>query len=306
MDPKAKRRVPRVVMIGVPLMFIGLVVFLVSMAYRSNKVSRAESPGASVVVSSPAANEFLYCTDCHGDFDKVFTEGLVKDLKFTHAMHFSKVADCSVCHPPETHVPDRINKPTMSRCFTCHGTTKTAIVLSTCTTCHPPDIPQKPTSHLTSTWLPGGHTKEATKDQFLCLTCHQQKFCQSCHVLAMPHPAGWAELPHAQTFFADPGVCTQCHVRTPQTYDYCDRCHHPQGPKDVAWRAYHPTAVTTSGADTCFQCHADQTCRTCHGTGKENFSADQALLLAQPGQTPVPSPAPTSTPSYASTSTPSG
>lgn len=301
MDPTPKRRVPRIVMIGVPALFLGLVLFLISMAYRSDKVSRAESPGPAVILSSPAANEFLACTDCHGDLDKVFKAGQITNLKFTHAMHFSKgVSDCSVCHPPETHTPDRINKPTMSRCFTCHGTTKGAIVPSTCTTCHPPDIPQKPTSHLSSTWLPGGHAKEAAKDQFLCLTCHQQKFCQSCHGLTMPHPTGWAELPHAQAFFTDPGVCTQCHVRTPQAYDYCDTCHHPQGPKDVAWRTYHSTAVKTNGADTCFQCHSDQTCRTCHSTGRENFSADQALLLTSSGQ------APTSTPTSSPTSTPSG
>ncbi len=41
MDPTPKRRVPRIVMIGVPVLFLGLVLFLISMAYRSNKVSSA-------------------------------------------------------------------------------------------------------------------------------------------------------------------------------------------------------------------------------------------------------------------------
>ncbi len=293
MEPRPKRRIPRVVMFAVPAIFLGLVIFLVSIAYSSNKAARSTPTPTAVATVVAETDSFLTCTDCHGDLDKVFKEGKVPELsKFTHEMHFGKgVSDCSVCHVPDTHMPDRINKPTMSRCFTCHGTTKTSIVQSTCETCHPPGIEQKPTSHLTSTWLPGGHAKAAREDQFACLTCHQESFCTSCHGLEMPHPEDWATELHAVTYFDNPATCEQCHPQPPDQHDFCDKCHHPTGPDDVAWRAFHPTAIANRGASNCFQCHSDQTCRTCHNKGVEDLSADKTKLTGV--TSPVPSPSTT-------------
>jgi len=291
-------------MFAVPAMFLGLVLFLVSIAYSSNKSARSTPTPTEVATVAVATDDFLSCTNCHGDLDKVFKAGGLPELKFTHEMHFGKgVSDCSVCHPPDTHVPDRINRPTMSRCFTCHGITKTSIVQSTCETCHPPGIEQKPTSHLSSTWLPGGHAKEALEDQFVCLTCHEQNFCDSCHGLTLPHPEDWADEAHAYAYFDDPAVCQQCHVRAPDQHDSCDTCHHPQGPKSTPWKEYHPTVVKEGGAYTCFQCHDPATCSSCHVRGRESFAADEALLASpapivtqSPSATPTeptePSPAP--------------
>jgi hypothetical protein len=282
-------------MIAVPAVFLGLALFLVSIAYRSNRVALSQSPSPDgVVVVADSTDEFLTCTDCHGDLDKVFKQGGVPDLKFTHEMHFSKgVSDCSVCHLPDTHTPDRINKPTMSKCFTCHGVTKVSIVQSTCDTCHPPGIQQKPTTHLTSTWLPDGHAKDALKDQFLCMTCHKPTFCTACHGLTMPHPDGWAEEPHTAAFFDSPGVCQQCHRRAPDAYDFCDTCHHPQGPKGTPWREYHRNVVIDEGAFTCFQCHSETTCSSCHVRHEESFEADRELIAASPAPSPAPSSSPT-------------
>jgi len=295
-EPRPKRRIPRIVMFAVPAIFLGLVLFLVSVAYSSNKAARSSPSPSDVATVVVATDEFLTCTDCHGDLDKVFKDGKLPELLFTHDMHFGKgVSDCSVCHVPDTHVPDRINKPTMSRCFTCHGTTKTSIVRSTCETCHPPGIEQKPTTHLTSTWLPDGHAKAAREDQFGCLTCHKQSFCETCHGTEMPHPEGWTTEVHAVAYFDNPAVCQQCHPRVPDQPDFCDTCHHPAGPEDVAWREFHPTAIANRGASNCFQCHSDQTCRTCHTKGREDFSADEALLESSepaPGVTTPPTPEP--------------
>jgi hypothetical protein len=51
---------------------------------------------------------------------------------------------------------------------------------------------------------------------------------------------------------------------------------------------FHPTAVKDLGAGTCFQCHSDQTCRTCHSKGIEDISADQALYTSEPPLPPPP------------------
>ncbi len=275
MAQRPKRRIPRVVMVAVPALALGLALLLVALAWRSNRVGRSEPLSPDTPIQTQGGDSFLDCTNCHGDLDKVFKEGKVPLLEYTHEAHFSKgVSDCSVCHSAETHMPDKINKPTMGRCFTCHGITKVAIARGTCSTCHPPGMPKKPPTHLVSTWLPSGHAEEALANQFECLTCHQQTFCSACHGLTMPHPEGWKDSPHTEAFFQDPATCQQCHPRAPDARDSCDSCHHPQDPKGTAWRAYHHKVVETLGAYDCFQCHDPATCSTCHVEGKENFEAD--------------------------------
>ncbi len=287
MAKKPGKRIPRLALLVVPILAIGVILVLLGLAWRSSREIRSTS-GTAVDTTTQAATggSFLGCTECHGDLDKVFKEGGAPTLLYTHEEHFAQgVSDCSVCHPPNTHEADTINKPTMSRCFTCHGVTKMAIASGTCNSCHPPGLREKPPTHLAAGWLRERHGEEAKVDQFQCLTCHKQSFCSSCHGVDMPHAEGWGEAPHTQAFFDDPKACQLCHPRAPQTADSCDTCHHPQVPKDTAWRTYHPNVVKDEGAYTCFQCHDPATCATCHVEGKENFEAD----MHRP-PTPVPTP----------------
>lgn len=285
MQPAPRRRIPRIATIIVPLAAVAIAAFLVSLAWRSDTTARTtatDEPAPDVLVAS---NVFLNCTDCHGDLDRLFKEGQITNLLFTHEMHFETgVSDCSVCHPANTHVPDRINKPTMSRCFTCHGTDPGSIAPGTCSTCHPKDMPEIPETHLTGGWLPDQHAQAALVDQFECLTCHQQRFCTACHGLPMPHPANWDEGNHEALFFEDQNACQQCHVRVSGERDFCDSCHHPRGPKDEGWIDAHPEVVTASGAFTCFECHSTQTCSSCHIDGEETYEADEQF------HRPTPSP----------------
>ena len=284
-QPKPRRQIPKLLMILVPLVTVGLALVAVVIAWRSGgsgEEAPAETPEpvASIQATSEA---FLGCTDCHKDLDKVFKEGGAPDLKYTHEMHFGKgVSECAVCHPANTHEPDKINKPTMSRCFICHGLGDEAIAPGSCETCHPPGMRQIPDSHLSSDWVPMRHSEEALEDQFECLTCHEQQTCDSCHGLEMPHVDEFKEELHPLVYFEDPQLCENCHAQPVDKRDMCDTCHHPEGPKDVAWKEFHPTAVRDLGAGTCFQCHSDQRCRTCHSKGIEDISADEALLAAEP------------------------
>jgi hypothetical protein len=293
-QPKPRRPIPRVLMVLVPLVTLGLALIAVGVAWRSGRPEQpAPSPDAvgEVQVASEA---FLGCTDCHGDLDKVFKQGGVPNLLYRHAVHFDKgVSDCSVCHPANTHEPDKINRPTMSRCFICHGLEKNAIAPGACTTCHPKDMSQIPSSHLEDGWLPAGHAEAALEDNFECLTCHEQATCDSCHRLEMPHEEAFTEETHPVVYFEDPQLCANCHPQPVDRPDDCDTCHHSEGPEDAPWVEFHPTAVKDLGAGTCFQCHADQTCRTCHGKGIEDISADQALFTAAPPVTPPPPSGPT-------------
>lgn len=284
------RRIPLFVKVAVPAVALGVALLLVGLAWRA---SRADRPGsadrAQPAVPVEGTDPFLGCPDCHGDLDKVFERGGLPLLRYTHEDHFATgVSDCSVCHPADTHEPDRINRPTMGRCFTCHGTTRVAIAPGECSTCHPPGIPDRPPTHLAARWLPRGHAEEASVSGFECVTCHRPSTCRSCHGLEMPHPEGWDAAPHVAAFFQGPAVCERCHARAPDRVDDCDRCHHPQGPEGVPWRRAHPRVVQEEGAFTCFDCHSEVTCSACHVRGREDFSADRAVAAAAGPAPPSP------------------
>lgn len=269
--------VPAVLLIVVTLLAIGML--------RGEE----RAPRPTPVPITPAATTFLFCSDCHADLDRGLRAGAHPILRFTHERHFAiGVSDCAACHVANTHEPDRTNRPTMVTCFQCHSLERGARAPGDCALCHPKDLNPEPRSHLAADWVSARHPDAALANTFDCATCHEQSFCRSCHGLELPHPSGFDERPHAELFFEDPALCDRCHPRAPLIErDACDRCHHPQGPESSTWIAWHPQVVRNRGAATCFQCHADQTCRICHRQGPERFTnddlaADRALLLASP------------------------
>src|SRR4030067_714637 len=106
--PKAKRQIPLWVLVVVPLVTVGLALVAVAVAWRSSdpdESTRSPIPDPSIQVTSQA---FLSCTDCHEDLDKVFKDGLVPQLLYTHEMHFGKgVSECAGGHPPTRRRPSR-------------------------------------------------------------------------------------------------------------------------------------------------------------------------------------------------------
>src|SRR5512137_1996799 len=156
-----ERRIPKWLARGLGLLAIVAVVVFVSIAFRSSgpektQAEGTESPGVTDIASAPAGGDFLVCTDCHGNLDKALTDGSPADqlLNYTHKMHFAKgVSDCANCHPLPAHEPDKINKPTMGRCFMCHGTAQESIAPGTCETCHPADSPAVPSTHTQGNWI---------------------------------------------------------------------------------------------------------------------------------------------------------
>lgn len=290
-ERKTKRRIPAWLMVAVPVFTVGLALVAVAFAWRSGGATDPEegqdptSP-ATVEVSSEL---FLGCTDCHGDLDRVFKTG-GSDLLYRHKKHFAiGVSECSACHPAKTHEADKINLPTMTRCFICHGLTKTAIAPGGCTTCHPEGSARQPESHLRSTWVAQDHQGEALDDRFQCLTCHTEQTCAQCHGVELPHPRGWEQAPHVDAYFEDSALCERCHqviaTAPPEANlparSLCDSCHHPEGPKDTTWLKYHFNVIYDRGATACFQCHATDTCATCHRTGQLDLTADEEKWLQE-------------------------
>ncbi|MBI4728841.1 MAG: hypothetical protein HY775_04985 [Acidobacteria bacterium] len=274
-----RRKIPRILIVVVPAVVIGATAFFLSMAWRSNRETRTSerTEAAPTVESSPATDAFAGCTGCHRDLDKVFTSGKVTNLLYSHKVHFAKgVSDCAMCHPANAHEPEVINKPTMQRCFMCHGLAKTAMASGKCETCHPRDMRMTPRTHDVR-WF-RTHGKAARKNPLECGMCHQQRTCASCHGLPMPHPQGWQSAPHVTAFFQSEGrTCARCHARGPalEGRDFCDRCHHPAGDKTKPWIRVHRQVVKAEGTGKCVQCHQPSTCAGCHTTGREDFTADR-------------------------------
>jgi len=278
-------RVPRLAVVVVAIATVCLSVVLVTLAWRSSERSSAAGPTAAAdgesaaEVATDEAETFTRCTDCHEDLDSIFKAGLVPDLLYRHKKHFAiGVSDCAMCHVANTHEPGKSNKPTMTRCFICHGMAKQAMAAGECITCHPADFPLLPTSHEDPVFQTD-HGKTAVQDPLLCRSCHKPATCSECHGIEMPHPEGWKDKAHARKFFiAGMDTCTKCHERAPEAVDECDTCHHPDQPKGTPWVESHPDVVKARGGNACFSCHDPATCAACHVRGEEDFSLDEANL----------------------------
>ncbi|MFA5891217.1 MAG: cytochrome c3 family protein [Actinomycetota bacterium] len=262
------------------LCFVGASAYLAGAAGTSG--SDGGTGGGAPIQGEHPGPSFFGCPECHSDLDRVFDQNRADGLRFRHEVHFSKgEADCGMCHPAQTHAPEAIRKPTMVRCFMCHGSSKRAKAPGSCGTCHPTGFNLSPDSHLASRWAGRGHGR-AGVERTTCLVCHEARSCDRCHGVSMPHPAGWAKFPHVDSFF-DRGaeLCARCHPRRAASPDFCDRCHHPAASPKAAWIASHPVVVRSKGAADCFGCHDPETCAGCHARGEDRntFDGDRAAAI---------------------------
>jgi hypothetical protein len=130
---------------------------------------------------------------------------------------------CSTCHmgaaAPAFHGENFVQRHASSayapeqECATCHQTT------SFCMSCHnqaglstAQAIPPQGAFHTTANWI-FGHSAAARRSLETCASCHQQRFCLSCHSSGQ----GWGVKPHGPEFDPDrarrqnPAVCAMCH-----------------------------------------------------------------------------------------------
>ncbi len=204
------------------------------------------------------------CLQCH-DLSRKVTPQF--GVQIDHQAHAKRNGRCASCHRwtahARTEAADR-GSAMMLACFDCHGLSKTAKAPGRCDFCHAKGTDLRPPSHRTGTWL-DTHGPIALKDRKTCLMCHQASFCSDCHVLDMPHPAGWAGKGtplHAAVAKQEPQVCTRCHKGAT---NLCNMCHHPafdanKGP----WVQQHPAMVAATGVAFCFKCHTALFCSDCH------------------------------------------
>lgn len=180
-------------------------------------------------------------------------------------------------------------RPAMAICFTCHEHQDQWRVRD-CDGCHV-DLPAEritPSSHLVHDGdFLREHGVRAASSRDLCMTCHSESTCASCHgvgtVPALParllfdeprlsglHRAGFRSR-HALEARADPALCTSCH--SPRTCEGCHASERVAG--NLGARSPHRPGFLTAtrgGGDHGVQARIDPlSCASCHGGAGEQL-----------------------------------
>lgn len=195
------------------------------------------------------------CDGCHVDLTGDRTppsSHLVHDGDWLreHGTRAASARDlCSSCHTERT-------------CLQCHGKTV-------------PALPQRlgfdapRMSGLHRAGFRSRHPEEARGNPALCLTCHAESSCRSCHEKEgvapgttggrSPHPAGWISPTrgggqHGHAARLDPVSCAACHGGAGEAL--CVGCHKVGGPGGTP----HGPGFSSQKDK-----HRDAPCRMCHG-----------------------------------------
>ena len=230
--------------------------------------SQRSSDDTSVVsaVGAPPIPDSA-CLQCH-DPARVGTSRF--GVQIRHEEHARRNGSCVSCHVLTAHPDPKGDRDTlfMKQCFTCHDIKPGSKAPGECTVCHLKGVDLHPDSHKKGDWK-AEHGKVAIADRKQCAMCHAESFCKNCHVLVMPHPAGWAKGPNTHAVVARLGgtkVCEKCHVGA---NNLCGMCHH-RGfqPGKGPWVRQHSDLASQTGPAFCFGCHQAAFCAKCHKPGQ--------------------------------------
>jgi hypothetical protein len=212
-------------------------------------------------------------------------------LTFSHPSHQQNAGvPCDSCHTFAQ--ADSGRPPGMQVCMGCHTD-----AMQTCSHCHISDARGRLVTDLpdgrqlvpTEWWGAVAHVGDyqeqhgdaARTDEALCRNCHEQTFCEGCHLgIATErrfHGAGWLTI-HGPSSRSSDLDCDTCHA----SQDTCLSCHRRSG---VAYDSpasavpagagnYHPDDWTYSptghprearrNLGSCVACHSERDCYACH------------------------------------------
>jgi len=213
-------------------------------------------PGMPTCFSCHAHENQWEATDCDGCHEDLQTEGTLPESHMIHGpdwmrSHGVQAASspelCSSCH-------------TERSCASCHGVTLPALPTRLRF-----DQPERADMHRAGFAL--RHSLEARADPALCVTCHSESSCRTCHARegvaagstsVSPHPPGWVGLPgerspHGRAARLDPVSCASCHGGAGE--QLCVDCHRVGAPGGSP----HPPGFSSRKP------LDDMPCRMCHG-----------------------------------------
>jgi hypothetical protein len=246
---------------------------------QCHSANRPVSPARGIIIDHEVhADKDVQCAVCHN--------------RVAHNEAAAPPKLLNVNGTPNKAHPDFMK---MDACFRCHDVDGKKQAPGACSVCHTSKFDLVPASHRASGWFPKGHAEAGTQSRKAvkegdseakklegegiaknlaepvehCSTCHGSgDFCNKCHGLEMPHPAGFKK-GHGKLGKADPKVCAHCHApaRNQAGTEFCNSCHHPRNTPGTSWIKQHPQVVRSSDPGQCFACHNPTFCSNCHVNG---------------------------------------
>jgi hypothetical protein len=209
------------------------------------------------------------CTDCHSGAMRETLSVQDRGIRISHREPLDAGAECLDCHAPADGV---ISNHTvgMAPCLRCHDG---ATASTECETCH--------TRPIGTAAEPGQSSSRQALDRIGqpdCGTCHDQKKCDACHGIRMPHTKDFMAYGHARAAAEDiwnngGKGCAKCHTATRRP---CLKCHtnsFPQHPVKE-WKKSHGAGGPNNNACICHEKMAyikgRNYCGLCHEVTQKN------------------------------------
>lgn len=207
----------------------------------------------------------LTCLDCHT------RPGLIGTMRYLPALGRELVAtttgwhvadgilgsaSCTSCHDDLTSNPNlKAAHTTGKACSSCHGdVAHPALPLLRAEPEATPSGAPHPPDYVRT------HGQEVASNPGACTSCHQDKFCETCHFRAVfPHPKGWIDQHGQVQMQQGPQACTLCHPTT-----FCAGCHGTEIPHAANWLGEHWRDLQQAPVTPCLLCHPRTDCTTCH------------------------------------------
>jgi len=206
------------------------------------------------------------CESCHPDVGEETITVEERGVRVSHKEPLEAGATCVDCHEIQ-EITGSIGSWTvgMSACLRCHDNVQAS---ADCGYCHTRDIAYA--VHVNRAPEP----KRLVNDK-RCYTCHEQRACDSCHGLSMPHTQDFINREHPRVatldnWYNNGNKCKRCHTdkRNP-----CTNCH-DKGPFPGHpindWPSVHGVNPG-AGTGSCDTCHASMAkiqgrnfCGVCH------------------------------------------
>lgn len=141
-------------------------------------------PEKSVCATCHDVEDTDQCSYCH--YEDVQEPLLIKksELLFNHKLHASdQQMECESCHKGLSDVAYSFESatvnPPMANCYTCHN--DRTVATNNCETCHISTVNLIPADHQQVGFLKS-HKHKAISMNNNCEMCHDNTFCESCHV----------------------------------------------------------------------------------------------------------------------------
>jgi hypothetical protein len=194
-------------------------------------------------------------------------------FKFDHTAFADDYDSCVTCHSGVTGSNQSTDNLRGTHETLFPGLRKAGLDTNNCALCHSDmnkNVP--PASHMQPNFRQA-HGGMYAADPNLCMTCHTQNQCDTCHQNTQPQSHFKPEWVHAhgKVGVINEQACLMCH-----TEQACQTCHQQMMPKDHTnfFRRRSHGKIASWDRERCLVCHKQDYCEACHiGSAPIAFAA---------------------------------